>query len=147
MRKSGFLMLKALKSAPHLNDSKPSGIFSRVTEIRPLVSKTRLFFRTTKFRLSVKLSLFFFKQVHYWIWREEKTDEKFWRGARVYQQTSLLEIGWRVKCKISFWCEKKWENDCILVFLRNFHSQRRFLHSPKTNYLCPTRVFCSCQIQ
>ena len=36
------------------------------------------------------------------IWREEKTDEKFWRGAQVYRQTSLLEIGRRVKCKISF---------------------------------------------
>jgi hypothetical protein len=34
--------------------------------------------------------------------REEKKDKKFWRGAQVYRLTSLLEIGRRVKCKISF---------------------------------------------
>ena len=35
-------------------------------------------------------------------WREQKTDEKLWRGVEVYRQVSLLEIGRRVKCKISF---------------------------------------------
>jgi hypothetical protein len=80
------------------------------------------------------------------IWREEKMDEKFWRGAQVYRQNSLLEIGRRVKCKISFWRKKKWENDCILMFSRNFHSQRWFLHSPKTNYACPDWGVSSRQI-
>ena len=75
------------------------------------------------------------------IWREEKTDEKFWRGAQVYRHISLLEIGRRVKCKISFWREKKWENDCILVFSRSFHSQGDFLIFHKRITSVWTEVF------
>ena len=77
---------------------------------------------------------------------EEKMDEKFWWGAEVYQQVPLLEISWRVKCKISFCIKKERETTSIILFSHNFHSQRKILHCQKWTTICPVGVFAPAKI-
>jgi hypothetical protein len=54
------------------------------------------------FFLAIRTTILIYLKRQLGIWREEKTEKKFRRGAQVYRQISLLEIGRRVKCKISF---------------------------------------------